>query len=225
MGPAAVRSAKIRVKPPKANTPSTKPRARKNPTHADTLTALRRQEIVQAAIKIFSRRGYEAARAEDIAHAARIAKGTLYLYFRSKEALYSAAIAHAVTELQTLSTQRIEAASTFPQKLAAAISVRLHFWTEHEALYRLLLTLGREPKHRRQTSDLLRLGQQHLLELFTEAVAAGELAHEDYTALAWALLDIIRGNTERRMDKLSATSVEEDVAALTTYALRAAGVR
>ncbi|MGI4828726.1 MAG: TetR/AcrR family transcriptional regulator [Janthinobacterium lividum] len=216
----AAASRKVR---PEAKT-SSKTRGSKTRTQSNTLTALRRQEIVQAAIKIFSRRGFDAARAEDIAHAAKIAKGTLYLYFRSKEALYSAVIAHAVQELQTLSAQHIEAADTFTEKLTAAISVRLHFWTEHQALYRLLLTLGREPKHRRQTNDLLRSGQQHLLELFTEAIAAKQIAKGDYTSLAWAILDMIRGATERRMEKLSIFSVDEDAKALTAFALKAAGV-
>lgn len=193
-------------------------------TQANALTALRREEIVQAAIKIFSRRGFEAARAEDIAHAAKIAKGTLYLYFRSKEALYSAAIAHAVQELQALSAQHVEAADTFAAKLTAAISVRLQFWTEHQELYRLLLTLGREPKHRRQTNDLLGSAQQYLLALFEAAIVAKEIARRDYSALAWAILDMIRGATERRMDKLSSTTVEEDAEALMTYAWKAAGL-
>lgn len=179
---------------------------------------------MQAAIKIFSRRGFEAARAEDIAHAAKIAKGTLYLYFRSKEALYSAAIAHAVQELQALSAQHVEAADTFAAKLTAAISVRLQFWTEHQELYRLLLTLGREPKHRRQTNDLLGSAQQYLLALFEAAIVAKEIARRDYSALAWAILDMIRGATERRMDKLSSTTVEEDAEALMTYAWKAAGL-
>ena len=218
---AAVRSPETRgsQRPPK------KPFAKRPRTRSNALSVLRRSEIVQAAIKIFSRRGFEAARAEDIAHAANIAKGTLYLYFRSKEALYSAVIAHAVQELQALSSQRIEAERTFREKLAVAISVRLHFWTEHQALYRLLLTLGREPKHRRQTNDLLRAGQQHFLDLFLQAIAAGEVEPADYTALAWIILDGIRGATERRLDKVSLTSVEEDAASLTAYTLAASGLR
>jgi AcrR family transcriptional regulator len=191
-------------------------------TRAGTVSALRRQEIVQAAIKVFSRKGFEAARAEDIAHTARIAKGTLYLYFRSKEALYSAAIAFAVQELQKLSTERMSAATGFRDKLATAIRVRVQFWTEHEVLYRLLLTIGREPRHRRQTTALLRSGQQFLLAIFREGVEAGELAESDYEPLAWAVLDMIRGATERRMDRVAHSSVDEDAEAITRFALDAA---
>ena len=178
---------------------------------------------MRAAVKVFSRHGFEAARAEDIAQAAKIAKGTLYLYFRSKEALYSAAIAHAVGELQAESAERTGAIACFRDKLGAAIAIRLHFWTEHAALYRLLLTLGREPRHRRQTNDLLRSGQQHFLGLFVEAATNGEIPERDYTILAWGILDMIRGATERRMDKLSEHPVQADAEAITAFALQAAG--
>lgn len=193
-------------------------------TRPSALTELRRQEILKAAVAVFSRQGFEAARAEDIARSAKIAKGTLYLYFRSKEALYSAAIAHAVRQLQTLAAERIGAAASFREKLGAAISVRLHFWTEHEALYRLLLTLGREARHRRQTNQLLRSGQQHFLELFAEGVASQEISQGEYGALAWAVLDMIRGATERRMDRMSEGTVADDAEAITRTALRAAGL-
>ncbi len=192
-------------------------------SRSSAITDLRRQEIVRAAIRVFSRRGFEAARAEDIAHAAKIAKGTLYLYFRSKEALYAAAIAHAVHELQAQAAERIGAAGSFREKLAAAIAIRLHFWTEHQALYRLLLTLGREPRHRRQTNDLLRSGQQHFLSLFEEGISRGEIAKADYAALSWAILDMIRGATERRMDRVGKDDVQANADAILAFVLRVAG--
>lgn len=188
------------------------------------LTGLRKQAIVEAAVKLFSRRGFQATRAEDIAQAAKIAKGTLYLYFRSKEAIYSAAIAHAVHELQALASERTGTATSFREKLTASIAVRLHFWTDHEALYRLLLTLGREARHRRQTNDLLQSGQAHLLAIFAEGISAGEVPAGDYDALAWGVLDMVRGATERRMDRLHSRPVEADAEAITTFVLRSAGL-
>jgi len=48
----------------------------------------RRQEIIDAAEKIFFSKGMEAATMDDIAEEAELSKGTLYLYFKSKEELY-----------------------------------------------------------------------------------------------------------------------------------------
>jgi AcrR family transcriptional regulator len=52
----------------------------------------RRQSIVNAAFEEFTRKGFAAARMDDIAARARVAKGTLYLYFHSKQALFQAII-------------------------------------------------------------------------------------------------------------------------------------
>ena len=49
-----------------------------------------RERILQSAIDTFSRYGFDKTRMEDIAEAAKLAKGTLYLYFKSKEDLFYA---------------------------------------------------------------------------------------------------------------------------------------
>ena len=47
-------------------------------------------KIVESALIAFSRYGYDKTRMDDIAEAAKVSKGTLYLYFRSKEELFYA---------------------------------------------------------------------------------------------------------------------------------------
>ena len=43
------------------------------------------QQIIQAAVRVFARKGYFSSRVSDIAREAGIAAGTIYLYFRTKE--------------------------------------------------------------------------------------------------------------------------------------------
>lgn len=45
----------------------------------------KRQRILQAAVKVFARKGYFAAKVSEIAKRAGVADGTIYLYFRNKE--------------------------------------------------------------------------------------------------------------------------------------------
>ena len=52
----------------------------------------RQEEILAAAFEVFSAHGYEAARVDDVARQAGIAKGTIYLYFRDKEQLFRAVV-------------------------------------------------------------------------------------------------------------------------------------
>ena len=59
--------------------------------------AARREAILEAALDEFSQRGFEAARLDDVAKRAGIAKGTIYLYFRDKETLFQELIRSMLT--------------------------------------------------------------------------------------------------------------------------------
>ncbi len=50
----------------------------------------RREEIINAAVEVFGKKGFAGASVSEIARAAGIAKGTVYLYFQSKEEIFTA---------------------------------------------------------------------------------------------------------------------------------------
>src|SRR6516164_11716171 len=50
--------------------------------------AARRAAILEAALDEFSARGFAGARLDDVAQRAGVAKGTIYLHFKDKEALF-----------------------------------------------------------------------------------------------------------------------------------------
>jgi AcrR family transcriptional regulator len=56
----------------------------------------RPQEILDAALDEFAARGFAAARMEDIAARAGVTKGTLYLYFASKEELFKSLVRESI---------------------------------------------------------------------------------------------------------------------------------
>lgn len=62
--------------------------ASSQPSKRAVRAAERRQAIVDAALAEFSAKGFAAARLEDIAARAGVGKGTIYLYFADKEALF-----------------------------------------------------------------------------------------------------------------------------------------
>lgn len=53
-------------------------------------------ELMTAALQVFAERGFAATRLEEVAQRAGVSKGTVYLYFESKEALFKAAVESAV---------------------------------------------------------------------------------------------------------------------------------
>src|ERR1700758_2010533 len=58
--------------------------------------AERRSAIVQAALDEFIARGFAATRLDDVARRAGVAKGTIYLHFKDKEALFEELIRTAI---------------------------------------------------------------------------------------------------------------------------------
>lgn len=58
--------------------------------------AARPQELVDAALTLFVEKGFAATRLDDIARAAGVSKGTVYLYFANKEALFEAVIREGI---------------------------------------------------------------------------------------------------------------------------------
>jgi len=62
----------------------------------------RREEIIQAAEKVFFTKGFEKSTMDDIAEHAELSKGTLYLYFKSKEDLHMAVARKAIGMLNSI---------------------------------------------------------------------------------------------------------------------------
>jgi AcrR family transcriptional regulator len=67
---------------------ATKPVAKSHQRRKDA----RPGELMTAALDVFSEHGFTAARLEEVARRAGVSKGTVYLYFESKEALFKAAV-------------------------------------------------------------------------------------------------------------------------------------
>ena len=64
-----------------------------------------KEKIVNAALMTFSKYGYHRTRMDDVAEAAKVSKGRLYLYFKNKEELFYAISERNIAELkQQLST-------------------------------------------------------------------------------------------------------------------------
>jgi AcrR family transcriptional regulator len=86
-------------------------------------------ELIEAGLQEFAEKGFAATRLEDVAARAGVVKGTIYLYFDNKEALFRAAIqskiAPAIADVQGI-------VDTFPGDTESLL--RLVFHTLYEKL-------------------------------------------------------------------------------------------
>jgi AcrR family transcriptional regulator len=118
-------------------------RSRRGAAAADRRTE-RRRAILAAALAEFSARGFAAARLDDVALRAGIAKGTIYLYFRDKETLFQDLIRSEMSPV--VSTLETALGVDLPVRMvaerAAELFVREIFNTSRKDIVRLVISEG-----------------------------------------------------------------------------------
>jgi TetR/AcrR family fatty acid metabolism transcriptional regulator len=82
-------------------------------------TADKRRRILDAAIQVFARKGYFAARVSDIARKAGVADGTIYLYFRNKEDVLVRLFDEVMAEHVEEARAAVRALPSVPERLLA----------------------------------------------------------------------------------------------------------
>jgi len=105
----------------------------------------RRDAILSAALDEFSTRGFEAARLDDVARRAGVAKGTIYLYFRDKESLFQELIRSMLTPLVGTIEALGEADVPLPVLADRIVElfVREVYETRRKDVIRLMISEGR----------------------------------------------------------------------------------
>jgi AcrR family transcriptional regulator len=168
--------------------------------------AHRRSAILRAARTVFAREGYANTVVDDIAVEAGIGKGTLYLYFPSKEQIYIAALIEDARRLEGDSRQAMAAARSWQEMLRAYVEVRLRYFDAHQDFLRIYMTEFRgmciqgKPMHA-ELYQLIQEGEAQLARMFAAASAAGEMRAVDPELAALAVSDLTRGLMERRLRK------------------------
>ncbi|MDX2205554.1 MAG: TetR/AcrR family transcriptional regulator [Hyphomicrobiaceae bacterium] len=156
--------------------------------------AARRDEILKAALAEFAAHGFEAARLDDVAKRAGVAKGTLYLYFADKTALFEelvrTAAAPVIERLADLSE-----APDVPAPLLLATFFEVFrtqvLGTDRKLLLRLVLSEGpRFPEIAAfYHANVVSRGMALLRKVIARGVARGEIknaALEQYPQLVMA---------------------------------------
>jgi AcrR family transcriptional regulator len=88
----------------------------------------RPQELLDAALALFVQKGFAATRAEEVAALAGVSKGTLYLYYPSKEELLKAVIAHYLSA--RIAAGAAQAAEHSGTATALLQGILIDWWTQ-----------------------------------------------------------------------------------------------
>jgi AcrR family transcriptional regulator len=186
-------------------------------TKKDVVREFRTAEILVAANRVFAERGYDEATIAEIAKAAGVAKGTVYLYYRSKREIYFAALRRLLADLHEQTRASLAVGTTVDEKIKTFISTKLDYFERHRDFFRFYFaevgrSLHRHGSFQKQVDELL-LEQVHALEVVLQQAVKQKLVRPTRTkAAAFAIFDITRGVVVQRARGWSQASLEDDAA-------------
>lgn len=92
------------------------------------------QQIIEAAVRVFARKGYFNSRVSDIAREAGIAAGTIYLYFATKDDILITVFREKMASFVETVRQAIAVEDDAVAKLRRLIRLHFEFLEDHPAL-------------------------------------------------------------------------------------------
>jgi len=107
--------------------------------------AERRLKLIEAAVEVFSKKGYENATMDEIAAQGFVTKPVLYDHFKSKEAIFVAAAESTRDDLLTRGQRAIAKERTYSKRLQVAISTFFEFVEDQPGAARFLMMSSKPP--------------------------------------------------------------------------------
>ncbi len=147
--------------------------------------AERRQQILAAARDVFAKRGYHAAKIDEIVAAAGVARGTFYLYFEDKRGIFEEIVDRAFARLGMAIT-RVDPAAPVEDQIKDNIRRIVGVLLEDKATTKILLSdaVGLDPGFDRKLLVFYEEVGKLLRESLTDGQALGIVAPGDAQILA-----------------------------------------
>ena len=180
---------------------------------------VRRQEILEAAIRVFAAKGYEKTVISDIAAESGISQGLCYRYFRSKEEIYDLAIEEYAEFIVAESCRSLDYEKASMQELIDTLNSRADlYYTLEKDKPELYLIFHREGSSKLHDQLSLKICEKLLpvaTGIICKAVEHGELHVREPEAMAYYIvygqMGIFRNRemTEAEKEKMICSSREE----------------
>jgi len=156
--------------------------------------SLRRESIIQAAIEVFSKKGFQTAGISEIAQKAGVADGTIYQYFKNKEDLFFSIPIEKTKEFRSQIELHLEGISGALNKLRKFVWYFLYFFKTNPEYGRLLMLEMRVNKSfvKTETYDFLKQSVSSVLEIIEEGQKEGVIRKDvDIYLLRHLILGIL----------------------------------
>lgn len=183
------------------------------------------QAILQAAQEVFAEHGYHGTSIKEVARKAGVATGTIYLYLRNKEALFTALVDEVYDTVLSKIAAKRKGAGDIQGKLQASMEAAIETLGKHQELAKVVLiqTGASNPAVGEQLADLL----GRLVELvetdIREAVEAGQIPPQDSRIAATAFVGTFYHVVLSWLRDGYPATLEEAAGPLVEYNLRGLG--
>jgi TetR/AcrR family fatty acid metabolism transcriptional regulator len=169
----------------------------------DVVQEFRVGTIMEAALHVVSRKGLAGATMQEIAAEAGIAKGTIYLYFKSREELVERTARWAIEALRARLRPIFEAeGEPFAERLRALVETKIAFFHEHRQFFRIYLSVfASDSEVRRRKSTHYDEHLATLSGLLARAMKKGEIAAGDSDRLAFFVAEGIHSVIVKRLSE------------------------
>ena len=119
----------------------------RKPTRREREKARQKNEILEAARNLFSEKEFHNVSMQELADKAEFAVGTLYNFFKNKEALYGALITDMTEQYHATILQALEGEDDTEEKLRRFVVAKGDHFRENKELVRLFLSVTRQSKY------------------------------------------------------------------------------
>ena len=141
----------------------------------------RQQRILDAALRVFSRRGYRDASVDEIAGESRTSKGGVYFHFPGKEAIFLHLLDRTTARLRNKIESALATDADPVAKADAALWTVLHTFAKHRGLARLFMVeaLGAGREFHRRMAEIRAEFAAVITQQLDDAVAQGVIGPID----------------------------------------------
>ena len=159
----------------------------------------RREQILQAALTCFSRKGYHQTTMDDIVHEAGLSKGGVYWHFGSKKELFLALFEPFMDATEQIMLTAMESGSTAREKLEATLELSSTLSTsdDFQEIMPLMIDVWAQNWRDSEVNDVAIGMYRRLLgpfvQLIEEGIARGEFKPVDARAMAGIIFGLYDG--------------------------------
>jgi AcrR family transcriptional regulator len=184
-----------------------------------------RYRILNAAINIFSQKGYYNTRVDEIVEAAETSKGGVYFHFPSKQDIFFGLIDEFADILETRISEAISKEDSGIQRVDAALVTCMETFQEYRELAKIFLVqamglgMAFEEKQQEIHDRFMRIVKQHL----DDAIHDGDIASIDTEIAAYAWMGALNEVVIRWL-YTGSPDLEHALPALRVFLLRSVGV-